>query len=114
MLPVACDIYIYTFSCYYRRMRSYNRLGWGRGCYSPFNHLPLSSMMIQSLKKCERRLFIMSFASLIKVVDISLGGGLQNNDQLVKGSGTARGGGEMGQGYVNMFVIYRHVIYVLV
>jgi hypothetical protein len=35
----------------------------------------------------------MSFASLIKVVDISLGGGLQNNDQLVKGSGNARGGG---------------------
>ena len=56
--------------------------------------------MIQSLKKCERRLFIMSFASLIKVVDISLGGGLQNNNQLVKGSGNARGGGE-GKGSVN-------------
>jgi len=83
-------------------MRSYNRLVWGRGCYPPFKHLPLSSMMIQSLEKCERKSVIMSFASLLKC-GVFTGGGLQNNDQLVKGSGNARGGG-MGQSSINTLV----------
>ena len=43
-------------------------------------------MMIQSLEKCERKSVFMSFASLLKC-GVSTGGGLQNNDQLVKGGG---------------------------
>ena len=55
----------------------------------------------------------MSFASLLKC-GVSTGGGLQNNDQLVKGSGNSRGGEwGMGQSSINIFGIFRHVIDVI-
>jgi len=54
-----------------------------------------------------RRNYLAKRNTLIKVVDVSTGGGLQ------KQQSTSQGGGGMGQGSVNIFAIFGHVIDVL-
>ena len=54
-----------------------------------------------------RRNYLAKRNTLIKVVDVSIGGGLQ------KQQSTSQGGGGMGQGSVNIFAIFGHVIDVL-